>query len=83
MPLTGLAPGSRVVKPIRFFATRHAQKLQGLSNQYPHLKLFSIFMGRNKPESQSTAPTADSYIHCLWPGVLAPSQALHLQASLS
>ena len=32
-----LAPGPHAVKPARFFATRGANKIQGLSNQYQHL----------------------------------------------
>ena len=54
-----MAPGPRAVKPARFFATGGAKKIQGLSNQYRHLKLFSISTGRNKPPgeiSQSPRP---------------------------
>ena len=54
-----LVPGPRAVKPARFFATRHANKMQGLSSQYRHFKLFSISTGRNKPPgeiSQSPRP---------------------------
>ena len=52
-----LAPGPCAVKPARFFATRRAKKIQGLSNQYRHFKLFST--GQNKPPgeiSQSPRP---------------------------
>ena len=54
-----MAPGPRAVKPARFFATRRAKKIQGLSYQYRHFKLFSISTGRNKPPgeiSQSPRP---------------------------
>ena len=77
-----LAPGPRAVKPARFFATRRANKIQGLSNQYRHFKLFSISTGQNKPPGESQA-TAASYTQCLCPGVSAPSPAPHPRASLS
>ena len=54
-----LVPSPRAVKPAHFFATRRANKIQGLSNQYQHFKLFSISTGRNKPPgeiSQSPRP---------------------------
>ena len=54
-----LAPGPHAVKPARFFATRRANKIQGLSNQYQHSNCFQFLTGRNKPPgeiSQSPRP---------------------------
>ena len=60
LPLTGnFCPWPRAVKPARFFVAGPAKKVQGLSNQYRHFKLFSISTGRNKPPgkiSQSPRP---------------------------
>ena len=60
LPLTGnFGPWPRAVKPARFFVAGPAKKVQGLSNQYRHFKLFSISTGRNKPPgkiSQSPRP---------------------------
>ena len=86
MPLTGnFCPWPRAVKPARFFVAGPAKKVQGLSNQYRHFKLFSISTGRNKPPgkiSQSPRPRRPpqppvTHTHRLCPGVSAPSPAPH------
>ena len=84
LPLTGnFCPWPRAVKPARFFVAGPAKKVQGLSNQYRHFKLFSISTGRNKPPgkiSQSPRPRRPpqppvAHTHSLCPGVSAPSPA--------
>ena len=86
LPLTGnFCPWPRAVKPARFFVAGPAKKVQGLSNQYRHFKLFSISTGRNKPPgkiSQSPRPRRPpqppvTHTHSLCPGVSAPSPAPH------
>ena len=90
LPLTGnFCPWPRAVKPARFFVAGPAKKVQGLSNQYRHFKLFSISTGRNKPPgkiSQSPRPRRPpqppvAHTHSLCPGVSAPSPAPHPPAS--
>ena len=82
LPLTGnFDPWPRAVKPARFFVAGPAKKVQGLSNQYRHFKLFSISMGRNKPPgkiSQSPRPRRPpqppvTHTHRLCPGVSGPA----------
>ena len=60
LPLTGFyGPWPPCSETCTFFCHSLCQKIQNLSNQYRHFKLFSISMGRNKPPgeiSQSPRP---------------------------
>ena len=60
MPLTGnFGPWPPCSETCTFLCHLPCQKIQGLSNRYRHLKLFSISTGRNKPPgeiSQSPRP---------------------------